>query len=96
VNQAQDRITTPADAVLASHIGSYLAPHFESKLTEGFLQPFCALSMRTAEIWESFHEDLLRTGAPFTEKTTHMHDETDGMPNGGKIAQRPCIPTLDA
>jgi hypothetical protein len=51
--------------------------------------------MRMAEFWKAFYEDLLSTGALFTEKTTHMHDETDGMPDGGKIVQGPCIATLD-
>jgi hypothetical protein len=39
-----------------------------------------------AELWEAFHEDFLRAGALFTEKTTDMHDETDGTANRGKIA----------
>ena len=96
VNQAQDGIATPAEAELTSHIRSCLPSSCESKLTERFLQSFRALRMRTAEFWESFHEDFLSASALFTEKTTDMHDETDGMPNGGKIAQRPCIATLDA
>src|SRR5712692_4355968 len=75
---------------------SCLASYYESQLTQGFLQPFGALRMRVAEIWESFHEDFLSTGALFTAKTTEMHDETDRTPDGGKIAQRPCIATLDA
>jgi len=95
-NQAQDRIATSADAQLASNIGSCLTPYRESKLAERFLQPVGALSVRTAEFWESFHEDLLSTRALFTEETTHMHDEADWTPNGWKIAQRSCIPTLDA
>jgi hypothetical protein len=41
------------------------------------LQPFGALSVRMAELWESFNEDLLSAGTLFTEKTTYMHDETD-------------------
>ncbi len=85
VNQTQARLTTPADAVLASKVGSCLAPHFESKLTEGFLQPFRALRLRMAEIGESFHEELLSTGALLTAQTTARHDETEGMPTRGKI-----------
>src|SRR6266496_442209 len=95
-NQAQDRIATPADTELTSNIRSCLAPYCESKLTEGLLQPFRALRMRTAEIWKSFNENLLSTGALFTAKTTEMHDEMDWTPHGGKIAQCPCIATLDA
>jgi len=86
VNQTQDRITTPAEAELISHIRSCLASSFEAKLTERFLQPFRALRMRMAELWESFHEDFLSTGALCTEKTTDMQNETDGMPNGRQIA----------
>jgi len=84
-NQTQDRIATPADAELTSHIRSCLASYFESQLTKGFLEPFGALSVRMAKLWKSFNEDLLSTGTLFTEKTTDMHDETDWMPNGGKI-----------
>jgi len=76
-NQTQDGITTSADAEHTSHIRSCLTPYFESKLTEGLLQPFGALSIRMAELWKSFSEDLLSTGALFTEKTAHKHDETD-------------------
>jgi hypothetical protein len=42
--------------------------------------------MRMAEFWKAFYEDLLSTGALFTEKTTHMHDETNRTANAGKIA----------
>jgi len=42
--------------------------------------------MGTAEIWESFREDLLSTGALLAEKTTDMHNEADRTANGGKIA----------
>jgi hypothetical protein len=94
-NQTQDGIATSADAELASGVGSCLAADSESKLTEGFLQPCGALSVRTTELWESFSENLLRTGALFTEKTTDMQDETDGTPNGGKISQGAGIATLD-
>ena len=86
-NQTQDGIATPADAELASGVGSCLAADSESKLTEGCLQPCGALSVRTTELWESFSENLLSTGALFTEKTTYMQDETDGTPNGGEISQ---------
>jgi len=41
--------------------------------------------MRTTELWESFNEDLLSTGALFAKETTHMHNETDWLPNGGKV-----------
>jgi hypothetical protein len=51
--------------------------------------------MRMAKLREAFYEDLLSTGALLTEKTTYLHDETDGMPNGGKIMQGPCRATLD-
>jgi len=86
MNQTQDRISTPAEAELASQICASLASFFEAKLAKRFLQPFGALSVRTAEIGKSFHENLLGTGTPFTEKTTHMQNEKDGTPNGGKIA----------
>jgi hypothetical protein len=86
VNQTQDRITTSLNAVLTSHVSTFLASHRESKLAKRFLQPFGALRVRTAESGQSFHKNLLSTGASFTEKTAYMHDEADGTPNGGKIA----------
>src|ERR1700692_3933972 len=52
--------------------------------------------MRTAEIGQSFNKNLLSTGTLVTEKATYLQNETEGMPNGGKITQRACIPTLDA
>src|SRR5450755_2990107 len=73
-----------------------LASCKKPQVAECFLQPLGALSMRTAEIGKSFNKDLLSTNALFTDKTTHMHDETDWLPNRGKITQRPCIATLDA
>jgi hypothetical protein len=33
--------------------------------------------MRMAEVEKPFDENLLSTGALFTEKTTHMHDEAE-------------------
>jgi len=84
-NQAQDRIATSADAKLTSHVCSSLTPYHESKLAERCLQLCGALSVRTAEVWEAFHEDLLSTRALVTEETTHMQNEADGTPNGGKI-----------
>ncbi len=86
MNQTQDRITTPTEAELTSRIRSCLASFLEPKLAEGFLQPFGTLCMRMAEFWKAFYEDLLSTGALFTEKTTNMHDETNRTANGGKIA----------
>jgi hypothetical protein len=94
-NQTQDGIATSAAAELASGVGSGLASDSESKLTEGFLQSVGALGVRTTELWESFSENLLRTRALLTEKTTDMHDETDGTPTGGEISQGACIATLD-
>jgi len=76
-------------------VSSGLAADSEAKLTEGFLQPIGALRVRTTELWESFSENLLRTRAFFTEKTTDMHDETNGTPTGGEISQGACIATLD-
>jgi hypothetical protein len=92
--QAQDGIATSADTKLTSHIRSCLPSYPESKLTEGFLQLFGALSVRTTERGKSLDEDLLSTGVLFTKETTDMHDETDWSSTGGKIMQRPCIATL--
>src|SRR6266536_1418735 len=94
-NQTQDGIATSAEALFASSVGPGLTSDSESELTEGFLQPVGALSVRTTELWESFSENLLRTGALFTEKTTDMQDETDRTPTGGEISQGACVPTLD-
>jgi hypothetical protein len=54
------------------------------------------LRVRAAEVWKSFHENLLSAGALFTEKATDMHDETEWTPNRRKITQRTGIATLDA
>src|SRR5207244_2489281 len=88
-------IATPAHAELASNVGSGLASYLESELTKGFLQPFGTLSVRMAEIWEPFGEDLLSTYALLTKETAHMHDETDWTPDGWKVTQHACVATLD-
>jgi hypothetical protein len=93
-NQAQDGIATSADAQFTPNVCSCLPSYPQPKLTEGFLQLFCALSVGTAERGESLGEDFLSTGALFTEETADMHDETDWTPTRGKITQRPCISTL--
>ena len=54
MNETQDGVATPAHPLFLANVGSGLAPYFESKPTECFLQPFGALSVRTAELWESF------------------------------------------
>jgi hypothetical protein len=61
-------------------------PDVESEFTQGFLLSFRALHIRMAEIGEPFHEDVLYAGTLSTEKTAYVHDETDGMSGGGKIA----------
>src|SRR2546423_15535194 len=92
---AQDRVTTSVDAVFTSYISASLTSRRKAKLAKRLLQPFSALGVRMAEIGKSFHENLLSTSTPFTEKTTYMHDEKDGMPNRGKIAQYSCRAALN-
>jgi hypothetical protein len=94
--QAQDRIATAADAQVAAKICPCLTSADASQLAQRFLQPLGALSVRVTEIRKPFDKNLLHTGALFTEETTYMHDEANGTPNGRKIMQHPCIPTLDA
>jgi len=86
-DQTQDGIATPAETLFLSSVSACLASDSESKLTEGFLQPVGALRVRTTELWESLSENLLSTGALFTEKTTDIKDETDGTPTGRQISQ---------
>jgi hypothetical protein len=95
-NQPQDSIATSAEAEFAGSACSYLASASSSYLTKSFLQPFGALSVRTAEFGESLSENFLSTRTLITEKATDMHDETEGTPEGEKIPQRLCIATLDA
>src|SRR5258708_30208813 len=74
-DQTQDGIATPAETLFLTSVSACLASDSESKPTERLLQPCGALSVRTTELRESFGENLLSTGALFTEKATYMHDQ---------------------
>jgi hypothetical protein len=95
-DQAPDGIAAPVDGQFFAHARSRLTSSRESRLAQRFLLPFRALSVRTAERWESFGEDLLSADTLFAEQTTYMNGEMDRTPNGRKIMQGSCIPALDA
>jgi hypothetical protein len=83
--EAQDRITTPTEAELASHTGSCLSSHDESKLAESFLQSDGALGMRMTQLWEPLSENLLRTRALCAEEAADVNDEIDWTTSRWKV-----------
>src|SRR2546428_9212359 len=93
-NQTSDSITTAAHALFAAYILSCLASYRKSKPTESFLQPFCALCVRTTECGKLFSKDLSCTGTLFAEEATNLNNETDETATHGKIVQGSLIVTL--
>src|SRR5437899_2462641 len=87
-------MTTAAQALFAASILSGLASYRKSKPTESFLQPFCALRVRTTERWKLFCKDLLCTRALFAEEATNLNNEMDETATHWKIVQGSPIATL--
>jgi hypothetical protein len=93
-NQAQNGSAAPTHTLFAAYLCSSLSSRCQPKLAEGFLQLDGALSMRAAQLWEPFRENLLRTGALGAEKATHMQHERDRTPTSWKVMQSACRATL--
>lgn len=93
-DETQNGIATATDTQLAPQPRSCLASHQEAKLTEHLLQSERTLSMWVAQLWQTFSENLLGTGALHAEKATHRQDQMDRTSTGGQIMQFADVATL--
>ena len=71
-HQAQNGIAAPTHPLFAADVCPGLSTRCQSQLAEGLLQLDGTLSMRAAQLWEPFRENLLCAGALGADKATHV------------------------